>query len=126
MRLDFWTDEAVAELRKLWAEGYSATSIAPKVGKTRNAVLGKLHRMNEPTPANKRQVFVRQVPGLRGATVRHIRPSYLKKPPTFTPGQVVATPVVRLMVRKPRVAEMSKTELRAMLTRAVQNTAALS
>jgi GcrA cell cycle regulator len=41
-----WTDERVALLRKLWAEGLSASQIAIQLGGvTRNAVIGKVHRL---------------------------------------------------------------------------------
>jgi GcrA cell cycle regulator len=41
-----WTDERVEELKKLWAEGLSASQIAKKIGGvTRNAVIGKVHRL---------------------------------------------------------------------------------
>jgi GcrA cell cycle regulator len=41
-----WTDERVALLRKLWAEGLSASQIAKQLGQvTRNAVIGKVHRL---------------------------------------------------------------------------------
>ncbi|WP_018997699.1 GcrA family cell cycle regulator [Hirschia maritima] len=41
-----WTEERVAELKKLWAEGHSASQIAKQLGGvTRNAVIGKVHRL---------------------------------------------------------------------------------
>jgi len=41
-----WDDERVALLKKLWAEGLSASQIASKMGGvTRNAVIGKVHRL---------------------------------------------------------------------------------
>lgn len=43
-----WTDEADAELRRLQAEGYSGGRIAALMGKTRNAVIGRLHRLKLP------------------------------------------------------------------------------
>ena len=40
-----WTDERVSALKKLWAEGHSASQIAKQLGGvTRNAVIGKVHR----------------------------------------------------------------------------------
>lgn len=42
-----WTDERVETLKKLWAEGLSASQIAAQLGGvTRNAVIGKVHRLN--------------------------------------------------------------------------------
>ena len=41
-----WTDERVTVLKKLWAEGHSASQIAKQLGGvTRNAVIGKVHRL---------------------------------------------------------------------------------
>ena len=41
-----WTDERVDALRKLWAEGLSASQIAGQLGGvSRNAVIGKVHRL---------------------------------------------------------------------------------
>lgn len=41
-----WTDDRVELLRKLWLEGLSASQIANELGGvTRNAVIGKVHRM---------------------------------------------------------------------------------
>ena len=41
-----WTDDRVELLKKLWAEGLSAAQIANKMGGvTRNAVIGKVHRL---------------------------------------------------------------------------------
>lgn len=41
-----WNDERVEQLKKLWAEGLSASQIASKMGGvTRNAVIGKVHRL---------------------------------------------------------------------------------
>lgn len=41
-----WTDDRVELLKKLWAEGLSASQIANRLGGvTRNAVIGKVHRL---------------------------------------------------------------------------------
>ena len=43
-----WSDERVNMLKQLWADGLSASQIATKLGMgvTRNAVIGKVHRLN--------------------------------------------------------------------------------
>ena len=43
-----WTDERVELLKKLWTDGLSASQIAARLGMgvTRNAVIGKVHRLN--------------------------------------------------------------------------------
>ena len=41
-----WTDERVELLKKLWSEGLSASQIAAQLGGvSRNAVIGKVHRL---------------------------------------------------------------------------------
>lgn len=41
-----WTDERVEKLKKLWSDGLSASQIARTLGEvTRNAVIGKVHRL---------------------------------------------------------------------------------
>lgn len=55
-----WTDERVALLKKLWGEGKTAAEIATTLGGvTRNAVIGKAHRLKlsnrmSPIQANKK------------------------------------------------------------------------
>lgn len=53
-----WTEERVEALKKLWAKGLSAGEIASQIeGVTRNAVIGKVHRLNltgRAKPAPKR------------------------------------------------------------------------
>ena len=42
-----WTEERVELLRKLWGDGLSAAQVAAELGPgiTRNAVIGKIHRL---------------------------------------------------------------------------------
>ncbi len=55
-----WTEERVSVLTKLWMEGLSASQIAGELGEgvTRNAVIGKVHRLKlsgRAKPANSSQ-----------------------------------------------------------------------
>ena len=47
-----WTDDRVGALKKLWLEGQSASQIAKQLGGgvTRNAVIGKVHRLGAHLP----------------------------------------------------------------------------
>jgi len=53
-----WTDERVTTLKKLWLDGLSASQIAKQLGGvTRNAVIGKVHRLGlsgRAPPRNRR------------------------------------------------------------------------
>jgi GcrA cell cycle regulator len=76
-----WTDERVELLKKLWADGLSASQIAAELGGiTRNAVIGKVHRLGlsgrakspsstAPRPRKPRQTHMMRVrPQMRGNT----------------------------------------------------------
>lgn len=52
-----WTDEKVGELRRLWDTGYSASAIGRQIGLSKNAVIGKAHRLGlkpRPSPIKRR------------------------------------------------------------------------
>jgi GcrA cell cycle regulator len=77
-----WTEERVELLKKLWADGLSASQIAAELGGiTRNAVIGKVHRLGlsgrakspssaSPRPRKARQSHMLRVarPAMRGNT----------------------------------------------------------
>ncbi len=76
-----WTDERVELLKKLWADGLSASQIAGELGGiTRNAVIGKVHRLGlsgrakspssaAPRPRKARSTMLRvSRPAIRGNT----------------------------------------------------------
>ena len=68
-----WTDERVEQLKKMWLDGLSASQIAGELanGITRNAVIGKVHRLGlsgrvkSPAPASTRPRP--KAPGTRNA-----------------------------------------------------------
>jgi GcrA cell cycle regulator len=43
-----WTDERIAELTRLWQAGHSASEIGKRLGVSKNAVVGKAHRLKLP------------------------------------------------------------------------------
>jgi GcrA cell cycle regulator len=77
-----WTDERVETLKKLWGDGLSASQIAGELGGiTRNAVIGKVHRLglsgrakspssSAPRPRKPRPQHMMRVsrPAVRGNT----------------------------------------------------------
>ena len=48
VRFDAWTSAADTRLRELWAEGHSGAEIARRMGTTKNAVVGRAHRLKLP------------------------------------------------------------------------------
>lgn len=55
-----WNDTRVALLKKLWAEGLSTSQIAADLGGvTRNAVIGKVHRLKLPAPVRSERAPVK-------------------------------------------------------------------
>lgn len=54
-----WNEETISRLRALWDEGHSTAEIGRRLGITKNAVVGKAHRLNlaaRPSP-------IRRLPG---------------------------------------------------------------
>jgi GcrA cell cycle regulator len=43
-----WNEDRLGDLKRLWAEGLSITQIGLAIGVSRNAVVGKVHRMGLP------------------------------------------------------------------------------
>jgi GcrA cell cycle regulator len=43
-----WTEEVIAKLGALWAEGHSTAEIGRRLNISKNAVVGKAHRLNLP------------------------------------------------------------------------------
>ena len=84
-----WTDETIARLRELWAEGHSTAEIGRRMGISKNAVVGKAHRLNlvarpspirrdgerpPPRPAMPRRVTGPTLPPLAAAAVVSVSP----------------------------------------------------
>ena len=103
-----WTDERVSTLKKLWGDGHTAAEIAKRLGGvTRNAVIGKAHRLKlsnrvspiqqNKKPANK-NIERKVVDKIKAA------PSVAK---TSTPPVIKAEPIISgelysLLELKPR------------------------
>ncbi len=77
-----WNEPRVALVRKLWADGLSASHIANRLGDTtRNAVIGKIHRLGlsgrakrraADRPATPKRSRERRKPHPRMESLRHI------------------------------------------------------
>jgi GcrA cell cycle regulator len=72
-----WTDERIEILKHDWAEGLSASQIAGKLGEvTRNAVIGKVHRLGLPGRAttSRLQASYARMNQRRRANLRIVKP----------------------------------------------------
>lgn len=91
----FWTEERCEQLRSLWDAGNSASVIGQKLGCSRNAVIGKVHRLNLDTRnCEQRRVALprRRLPPKQRLTLAASAGGVLKsvKPdaaPLFVPGK---------------------------------------
>lgn len=102
-----WTDERVELLRKLWTEGLSASQIARQIGGvTRNAVIGKVHRLGlsgRATPARVSTARISSQTRLKTTDTESVSSSYrasdldtLKEP--MSPPQPILSPEERASV----------------------------
>ncbi len=112
-----WTTEAIERLKALWAEGHSTAEIGRRMGISKNAVVGKAHRLNlsaRPSPirrdATPRPAPVPRAPRPVPAPMqRLVQPPVIRQAPQpAPPPQVVAPPVVRSFpVARPRTGSRS-------------------
>lgn len=67
----FWCAEEDARLRALWAEGLSNVAIAQRMGRAKNSIVGRSHRLQLPS---------RPSPIIRGAEPAPPRPQRINNP----------------------------------------------
>ncbi len=95
-----WTDERVDVLKTMWGEGKSASQIAKELGGvTRNAVIGKVHRLglsNRATTTTK--AAVKEKPAIKEAAAKPAAPKAKKVEPV---AEVPAVKPVHLPLRRP-------------------------
>jgi GcrA cell cycle regulator len=109
-----WTPERIDELKKLWEAGHSASEIGKKLGVSKNAVVGKAHRLklaSRPSPIKRGGSGQRRRPAAaqRQAAARAATASpLLNTTPSTTapaaggPGKAVThSPFAREPVRSP-------------------------
>lgn len=78
-----WTEERVTELARLWESGYSASAIGRILGVSKNAVVGKAHRLrlaSRPSPIRRE----RRAPARRRLPIL-TRPVELRSAPEPAP-----------------------------------------
>ena len=83
-----WTDAVISDLRRLWNEGHSTAEIGRRLGVTKNAVVGKAHRLalpNRPSPIRR---------GQQAARKPRSRPEVVRSVPLPTPTSVPVAPAL--------------------------------
>lgn len=91
-----WTETQIADLKRLWTAGRSASQIGTALGVSKNAVIGKAHRLNLPARASpirrdfkpkqpKRVLLPRQEPKPKRPPVIQPRPQRHGSPSCLWP-----------------------------------------
>ena len=102
-----WTEERVETLKKMWAEGQSASQIAKELGGvTRNAVIGKVHRLglsnriNGSVPGRPEDAEMEDGPVAEAAveTDEAEEPEVMEEPQPVQPVQKTVVPVRKAIV----------------------------
>jgi GcrA cell cycle regulator len=92
-----WTDERVELLKTMWSEGKSASQIAKELGGvTRNAVIGKVHRLGLSNRAAPAKTTKEKQPAPKEA----VKPKAAQIPEAESEPKPVEKPV-NLPIRKP-------------------------
>ncbi len=106
-----WTDDVISRLKALWAEGLSTAEIGRRMGVSKNAVVGKAHRLcleARPSPIRRgvpgeqpKRAAVKRVTGPTLPTM-DVEAPMVEPPPREAPpppAPVVAAPVLRAVKR---------------------------
>lgn len=92
-----WTEDRVEMLSKLWAEGLSASQVAKQLGGvTRNAVIGKVHRLGLSGRAKPARLVKRAPRQASAAKTRTVAPRAPRMPRRIAP----TPPAVPLEAKK--------------------------
>lgn len=89
-----WNEAAIARLRALWDEGHSTAEIGRRMGVTKNAIVGKAHRLELPArpspirrPTDPAHVARRDLPRRASGPTLPVVPS-----PTQATAEAIAAP----------------------------------
>ena len=107
-----WTDERVETLKKMWAEGQSASQIAKELGGvTRNAVIGKVHRLglsNRVSPGTVAEDDGEEAPVVAAPSPAPAKPAAAPRP--AAPAAVQETPRPAPVAPAPQPAPVAAAE----------------
>jgi hypothetical protein len=122
-----WAPEKIEELKMLWERGDSATIISRAIGFSRNAVLGKVHRLGLSSRHTTKHEPLGRIPSprLSRSKTAVIARAMAKMNVARLKAVKQIKPNAQTFSFKTPLPELTKTELRAMLKQAVINTAAM-
>lgn len=75
-----WTEEQISTLKKMWADGSSGSQIGIALGKSRNAVLGKIDRLDLPPRITKERIVTKKAIRERRERTASMKPVEIKIP----------------------------------------------
>ena len=103
-----WTDETISRLRALWAEGLSTAEIGRRLGVSKNAVVGKAHRLDlsaRPSPIRPSPDGPRPRPPARRGRAPTLPPlASTSRPAPFSTAPRLAGALARPAVRQSQAA----------------------
>jgi GcrA cell cycle regulator len=112
-----WTEEVIGRLRALWSDGHSTAEIGRRLGVSKNAVVGKAHRLDLPA---------RPSPIRRdGAGPARPRAPRRISGPTLPPLACTRAPVGETVTALPRVPAPEHEQAEQVSERSVERSAAV-
>jgi GcrA cell cycle regulator len=100
-----WSDEVIIQLRALWDEGHSTAEIGRRLGVTKNAIVGKAHRLDLPARPSPIRRDPDAVP-VRRAAVRRVEGPTLPPLPSAVADADSGLPVFAQGAARAAVAPM--------------------
>ncbi len=103
-----WTDETILSLRALWDQGLSTAEIGRRLGVTKNAVVGKAHRLvlsARPSPIRRDRVVIAAGQAIQAPRLAVVPVSSVAPDPDMLP--MLAAPEVGVVVREEPPASLA-------------------
>jgi GcrA cell cycle regulator len=91
-----WTDDVIIRLRALWDEGHSTAEIGRRLGVSKNAIVGKAHRLELPARPSPIRRDPNPVEQSRSTPIRRV------EGPTLPPLASADAPVPVVVMPSPR------------------------
>lgn len=109
-----WNEEAIARLRALWDEGHSTAEIGRRMSVSKNAVVGKAHRLNLPARPSPIRRDASGAGQNRAPAPRRVTGPTLPPLPAVAEAarETAAQPVIRPISPPPATAPLRETSLR--------------